>query len=356
MKTQQPVLVIQKTGETFHLGLKPVSIGRGSDNAIILTDDKKISRQHVVISLKGHNYVLEDMSANGTFVNGQRVAGLQTLHDKDVLRVGDTEFMALLPPPPAMIEDKGEEATSLLANDSPDEDHTILTTQPSLSPSIPPPPAITLPIDEPDDEPPSPSSPTTPKKSGGIKIFIAVGLVIVLLACGGAAFLVLLGSVFSNATSNVRAMPTVDVPPKTPEPKKTPTPASTKPVEIEFFSYTHPSGAFTVKIPTHFEYNEFATETQFMAEDAFIGLEFADAETGFELDPGQVEDVILQTLDDFVKDGLFLAYEAVEVSPKDNNFVVTFSYTEETGRGIGNVLLLPQEKTLYVLFFLTSEP
>src|SRR3954469_24013230 len=62
-------------------------LGRGF-SADLRLEDQSISRRHAVIVDDGHGTrILDDRSANGTFVNGVRVTDAQ-LHDRDVIRLG----------------------------------------------------------------------------------------------------------------------------------------------------------------------------------------------------------------------------------------------------------------------------
>ena len=57
----------------YPLSLERTSIGRSRDNNIHLTDERA-SRQHARIDMQQGTFVISDMdSANGTFVNGQRI-------------------------------------------------------------------------------------------------------------------------------------------------------------------------------------------------------------------------------------------------------------------------------------------
>jgi len=54
-----------------------ISIGRSSDNAIVMSDPN-VSRRHASIRFEGGRYYLQDMnSRNGTFVNGQRITACE---------------------------------------------------------------------------------------------------------------------------------------------------------------------------------------------------------------------------------------------------------------------------------------
>jgi pSer/pThr/pTyr-binding forkhead associated (FHA) protein len=67
-------------------------LGRGDDCDLRLTG-KSVSRHHCMIRFRGGEATLGDLgSANGTFVNGQRVRSQVTLQDGDSLGVGDFYF------------------------------------------------------------------------------------------------------------------------------------------------------------------------------------------------------------------------------------------------------------------------
>jgi pSer/pThr/pTyr-binding forkhead associated (FHA) protein len=62
-------------------------IGRGF-TADLRLEDQSISRRHAVVVERADGArILDDRSANGTFVNGRRVAEA-TLRDRDVIRLG----------------------------------------------------------------------------------------------------------------------------------------------------------------------------------------------------------------------------------------------------------------------------
>jgi pSer/pThr/pTyr-binding forkhead associated (FHA) protein len=90
--TSGMALVIRHTGQVFSLTHHPVVIGRQADNTIILSDPQA-SRHHASISWQTGIYLVQDLdSANGTYVNGQRIAVPTLLRPGDVLRVGGTVF------------------------------------------------------------------------------------------------------------------------------------------------------------------------------------------------------------------------------------------------------------------------
>jgi len=76
-------------GVTFPLEGDQLIIGRDASNSIAI-NDPEISRKHSRLSFQGGKYVIEDLgSTNGTFVNGQRLAGPVVLKPGDVVSFGE---------------------------------------------------------------------------------------------------------------------------------------------------------------------------------------------------------------------------------------------------------------------------
>jgi hypothetical protein len=76
-------------GVTFPLEGDQLIIGRDASNSVAI-NDAEISRKHSRLSFQGGKYVLEDLgSTNGTFVNGQRLAGPVVLKPGDVISLGE---------------------------------------------------------------------------------------------------------------------------------------------------------------------------------------------------------------------------------------------------------------------------
>lgn len=68
-------------------------IGRSRDNQVVV-DDPTISRHHAWIKAEGEDFVIFDIgSANGTFVNEQRIEEPTRLQSGDTVRFGDVEFL-----------------------------------------------------------------------------------------------------------------------------------------------------------------------------------------------------------------------------------------------------------------------
>jgi len=72
---------------------KDVTIGRSNQNNICIKDPY-ISKQHMRIVEDEGDFYLEDLnSANGTFVNGDRVMDVVKLKNGDSIRLGQIEFL-----------------------------------------------------------------------------------------------------------------------------------------------------------------------------------------------------------------------------------------------------------------------
>ncbi|HEX4734428.1 MAG TPA: FHA domain-containing protein [Thermoleophilaceae bacterium] len=72
-----------------------VTIGRQPRNDIVLAWDKRVSRLHAVIEHVGGSWTITDdnLSSNGSFVNGTRLSGRHRLEDDDAIHVGGTSIL-----------------------------------------------------------------------------------------------------------------------------------------------------------------------------------------------------------------------------------------------------------------------
>src|SRR5207245_6816460 len=100
-KVEHPALLILRTdtGEVvqeYPLEKSETSIGRAPASDILLSKDKLTSRRHATVSYENGNYViLDERSANGTFVNGQQLEEMtpRTLQDGDHIGIGEHELV-----------------------------------------------------------------------------------------------------------------------------------------------------------------------------------------------------------------------------------------------------------------------
>ncbi|HET9073455.1 MAG TPA: FHA domain-containing protein [Solirubrobacteraceae bacterium] len=82
-----------ESGVAYDL-LHGATLGRG--DVEIQLDDPFASSRHAKITRQGRTLVLTDLgSTNGTYLNGEPLAGPQPLHPGDRIRIGDSEFTYL---------------------------------------------------------------------------------------------------------------------------------------------------------------------------------------------------------------------------------------------------------------------
>ncbi len=89
-----PAEVLEAQASPISFGEKTlIQIGRDPSNDVVLATPN-ISRFHAQIERVGQRYRLTDLhSANGTFVNDQRIDGVTWLQPNDVIRVGRQRFV-----------------------------------------------------------------------------------------------------------------------------------------------------------------------------------------------------------------------------------------------------------------------
>ena len=77
--------------------MKVITVGRSSQCDETITGDSQVSRFHAqIINENGEYTIIDTGSTNGTFVNGQRIAGRQKLNPRDVVRIGNTTIPWLI--------------------------------------------------------------------------------------------------------------------------------------------------------------------------------------------------------------------------------------------------------------------
>ncbi len=81
------------TGRAHALTGEVSRIGRAVENEIVVSS-KRVSREHACVRREGWRAILEDLgSANGTFLNGERLSEPMQLRDGDQIKVGDVQFV-----------------------------------------------------------------------------------------------------------------------------------------------------------------------------------------------------------------------------------------------------------------------
>ncbi len=82
----------EQVGKKFSLVKPATTLGRDSQNDIVLAD-VFASRRHAVIRSEGSEFVLEDLkTANGTWVNGKLASSGHVLRDGDEIQIGRSSF------------------------------------------------------------------------------------------------------------------------------------------------------------------------------------------------------------------------------------------------------------------------
>ena len=84
-------LVSLVDGKEYQIGSAGLFFGREAGSDIVVAQPE-VSRRHASIAPNEQGYVLQDLSTNGVWVNGNRVQGSQVLSRADVIRVGGEEF------------------------------------------------------------------------------------------------------------------------------------------------------------------------------------------------------------------------------------------------------------------------
>ncbi len=162
-------------GAAFTLEGDQITIGRDSTNGVVI-NDAEVSRRHARLTFQGGKYVLEDFgSTNGTFVNGQRLAGPRVLKPGEVVSFGEQIVLVF-------------EAINV------DSGATVVSPRAAAVPSVPRPatPPPPPPAEYAGSVPASPSPAPGPMTPGGmiikrpniVPILIGVGVLLVACMCG----------------------------------------------------------------------------------------------------------------------------------------------------------------------------
>lgn len=84
-------LVSLVDGKEYMVASAGLVFGRDASCDVVVAQHE-VSRRHAEIGRDEQGYVVRDLSANGVFVNGERVQGSHRLARSDVVRVGSEEF------------------------------------------------------------------------------------------------------------------------------------------------------------------------------------------------------------------------------------------------------------------------
>src|SRR5512134_1532111 len=165
-------------GAAFTLEGDQISVGRDSTNEIVI-NDAEVSRRHARLTFQGGKYVLEDLgSTNGTFVNGQRLAGPRVLKAGEVVSFGEQIVMIF----EATHFDAGATVASPRAAAVPAASRPVMP---------PPPPPVEYVGSVPVNPSPAPVPASVfPARLSPTAIYTLVGAFVVICCCVGTLFIV----------------------------------------------------------------------------------------------------------------------------------------------------------------------
>lgn len=89
------ILIDAANGKQYRLDDTEVGIGRHPSNTIVLSTDKYVSRYHAIISYaKGHFWIEDKNTINGTYVNSEAIKQKVQLRPSDTITIGRTTLRA----------------------------------------------------------------------------------------------------------------------------------------------------------------------------------------------------------------------------------------------------------------------
>ena len=84
-------LVCLTDGREYTMSGSSLVFGRDAGSDVVVSGSE-VSRRHAEIQATAEGYILNDLSVNGTFVNGEKVGRQHLLARADVIRIGNDEF------------------------------------------------------------------------------------------------------------------------------------------------------------------------------------------------------------------------------------------------------------------------
>ena len=168
--SDRPCCWIEWDARRFPLHAGEHFIGRDPDVGVRL-DASTVSRRHARLTFQGGKYVLEDLgSTNGTFVNGQRLAGPRVLKAGEVVSFGEQIILVF-------------EVTSV------DAGATMVSPRATVVPSVsrpvmaPPPPPAEYAGSVPASPAPAAAAPASSGNKTNITTLVIIGVVVFLVIC-----------------------------------------------------------------------------------------------------------------------------------------------------------------------------
>ncbi|MGF1573910.1 MAG: SpoIIE family protein phosphatase [Sumerlaeia bacterium] len=112
------ILSGEESGRVFKFDRDQLTIGRSVNNDLQIVD-RRMSRNHVMISREGASYFVEDLkSKNGSLLNNKPLTKKELLRHNDTFQVGDSSVLFSLGDDSSsgLIEDDNQDGTMILSN------------------------------------------------------------------------------------------------------------------------------------------------------------------------------------------------------------------------------------------------
>jgi hypothetical protein len=157
-------LVSLVDGKEYAIPTGGAFFGREAGSDIVVAQPE-VSRRHASITPDGSGYVLQDLSTNGVWVNGNRVQGSHVLARSDVVRVGSEEFRfyADVAPVASKTPAAAPAAVPVAAPSPSAPSPAAVAPAPEAPPPAPPPSLRAEPPTAPSAPPRKPEPPTAPR-------------------------------------------------------------------------------------------------------------------------------------------------------------------------------------------------
>lgn len=86
-------LKVTGSGQLLQVPKPTCRIGTDAGNDVVLGGDATVARFHAQISFNEEEYMIRDLgTADGTYLNGQRVTGDPVIYDGDHIKIGSFKF------------------------------------------------------------------------------------------------------------------------------------------------------------------------------------------------------------------------------------------------------------------------
>ncbi len=176
-------------GKVYPLEGPEITLGRESTNTITI-NDVEVSRKHARMELQGTAYMIQDLgSTNGTFVNGQRVIGVQPLNPGDSVSFGEgivLSYESVFDPNATMMSANISRPAPAAAPTPAPTPAAAPVQAPAPTPAptpVPPAPGPVYSGQVPAGPPPMAQAPAKPRRKFPVWLIILIVVILVICAC-----------------------------------------------------------------------------------------------------------------------------------------------------------------------------